>query len=70
MIPPEGWGVVHVGSGEVATCFLLVRKFFAQEMDVRRFLIKGWGETCQGTGHGGARAAAGGEVPRPLLARP
>lgn len=50
-------------SGEVATCFLLVRKFLMQEMNVRHFLIKGWGETCQGMGHGGARAAAGGKAP-------
>lgn len=39
-----------VGSGEVPTCSLLVRKFLMQEMNVRSFLIKGQGETCQGWG--------------------
>lgn len=36
-----------VGSGEVPTCSLLVRKFLMQEMNVRSFLIKGQGRRAK-----------------------
>jgi hypothetical protein len=49
----------EMGQGEVATCSLLVRKFFMEEVDVRRFLIKMNLAWRGADGHGTARAGHG-----------